>query len=307
MAHRWTTSCGRQISPCIGPRKRDGIASWRRRTDGPRTGRTVRRSPTRPVARELHRARLGQPDDVAVGFGEHGDGGPALDRLGTHHPLGSLRLGQLQSGLQVLDLDIEGGHGRAHAPGDAARDAVVAALGDHPVVHGVVRVDVPAEHAGVELLRLGGVRAVDLEVDDWIRHRLRSSLLLTRGMGRKCRSAGRDPATSRAPNDPAHGHPTSTPTGVPERPSDTDCRLGLLVLTVASGPPNSVQPTSPQLFTPITVWASNQRYGAKSLRPAVTTRGVPAGSNTTVKLMPFWLADVSWSRATSPSGESRAS
>src|SRR2546421_5066670 len=118
----------------------------------PGTGARVAPAPD-PVA-SLH--PLHNADHVALGIRELAQRDLAHDVLGAHDPLAAEALGLLQRLLDVRHLDVEGDVAFV-AVGplpDAAADpdavaARVALARDHPVLHRVVGLDLPAEELGV--------------------------------------------------------------------------------------------------------------------------------------------------------------
>jgi hypothetical protein len=89
------------------------------------------------------------------------------------------RLSAFFSRFDVVDRDVEGdmtlvavgAAGDATADGGSFRRGVVLAV-DHPVLHRIVRVDLPAEELGVVLLQLLAVLTDHLEVHDRLSHEL---------------------------------------------------------------------------------------------------------------------------------------
>src|ERR1700730_18064917 len=87
-----------------------------------------------------------------------------------HDGLAAPTLRVVKGSLEVGDLHVPGEMLVAIGRGaDATGDAPFGRL-DHPVVHGVVGVDLPPEERRVERLKRSGVRTCDLEVNDRVCH-----------------------------------------------------------------------------------------------------------------------------------------
>src|SRR6185295_6185451 len=150
-------------------------------------GKPSRHAGLRSRALALGALVLHDPDEVALRVGELAQHDHPHDVLGAHHALPAEALGLLQRFLDVGHGDVEGDVPAValRALADAAADADVAVGGlvvlavDHPVVHRVVAVDLPAEQLAVVLLQLLAVLADDLEVHDCLAHLVLLSLGVT--------------------------------------------------------------------------------------------------------------------------------
>src|SRR5262249_48386913 len=116
----------------------------------------------------LHLA-FDEPDDVALGIGEVGEGDHVGDDRARHDRLTAPRFDLAQVAVDVVDLHVERQPRAISAPAPPADPALTARAGAEAQRP---RHDLrpPVEHALVELPKLWTVGAEDLEVDDLIRH-----------------------------------------------------------------------------------------------------------------------------------------
>src|SRR5436190_10218301 len=123
------------------------------------------------------RRGLDDADNVALGIVEQSDLDPLRHAFGPHDPRPAEALGLGERRLDVGDLDVEGDVAgvalRSHPDAAADPDAVgveVALPLDDPVVHRVVRVELPSEQVRVVGAELVPVLPDDLEVDYRLSH-----------------------------------------------------------------------------------------------------------------------------------------
>src|SRR6266568_4336371 len=109
-------------------------------------------------------------DNVAFRVGELSEDHHAGDFSDRHDRLPTLRLDLVEVGLRIVDLNVEGDLiAAAISSADAAADALASVV-DHAVVHRVIGVDLPAEDARVEVLKILSVLPRDIEPCDWVCH-----------------------------------------------------------------------------------------------------------------------------------------